>query len=58
MTHKTNIEWLFTFQPGMFGLIPGWATLTGWALVLVLTIMFVFSLPIVRKSGKFEVIYV
>jgi len=48
-------EWLFTTTPRMFGLIPGCACLTGWALVLVLAIMFVFSLPFVRKSGSFEV---
>ena len=54
-TIKKLLEWMFTTIPEMFGLVPGCATLTGWALVLVLTIMFVFSLPFVRKSGNFEV---
>ena len=39
----------------MFGLIPGWANLTGWALVGILIIMVLCSLPCVRKSGSFEV---
>lgn len=49
-------EWLFTADPGAFGLVPGWACLTGWVLVVLLGIMAAFSLPIVRKSGCFEVL--
>ncbi|XP_046447189.1 NADPH oxidase 5-like [Daphnia pulex] len=55
-THSA-IEWLFTTEPGLFGLIPGWANLTGWALVGILIIMGLCSLPCVRKSGSFEVFY-
>ena len=41
----------------MFGLIGGWANLTGWALVIVFTVMVICSLPFVRKRGLFEVFY-
>ena len=50
-----TIEWLFTITPGLFGLIPGYANLTGWALVAILIVMVLCSLPCVRKSGSFEV---
>ena len=49
------IEWLFTPIPGIFGLIPGWACLTGWAILIILAIMAICSLPFVRRSGSFEV---
>ena len=49
------IEWLFTAKPGQFGLIPGWANPTGWGLLILVSIMAIFSLPFVRKSGNFEV---
>lgn len=55
-THDA-IEWLFTTEPCLFGLIPGWANLTGWALVGILIIMVLCSLPCVRKSGSFEAFY-
>lgn len=48
-------EWLFTTNPGLFGLYPGIANITGWLLCLVLAIMGVCSLPSVRKGGYFEV---
>ena len=50
-----SIEWLFTMKPGLFGLYPGLANITGWLLVIILAIMGVCSLPSVRKSGYFEV---
>ena len=52
-----KIEWLFTPIPKMFGLIPGYANLTGWALVIIFTLMVTCSLPFVRKRGLFEVFY-
>ena len=47
-------QMLFT---GMFGLILGIANPTGVALIIIVTIMVICSLPIVRKSGHFEVFY-
>ena len=52
-----KLEWLFTTKPGQFGLIPGWACLTGWALVIILIVLAICSLPFVRKNGSFEVNY-
>jgi len=49
------LEWLFTTKPGQFGLIPGWANLTGWVLVIIIIILAICSLPFVRKNGSFEV---
>ena len=40
--------------PGMFGLIPGIANLTGWGLLAILLMMIPCSLPFVRKTGYFE----
>ena len=48
-------EWIFTSNPGVFGLVKGYANITGIILIIVLTIMFFCSLPIVRKSGHFLV---
>ncbi len=48
--------WLFTTTPGVFGLIPGCANLTGWALWAIAFIMGICSLPFIRKSGRFEVL--
>ena len=50
-----RIEWLFTPAPRTFGLIPGWACLTGWAILFILIIMAICSLPFVRRRGSFEV---
>ena len=49
------VEWLFTTIPEYFGLIPGWANLTGWLLVVILIVLSICSLPFVRKRGLFEV---
>lgn len=43
--------------PGLYGLIPGVANLTGWGLLIILAIMIPCSLPFVRKTGFFEVLY-
>ncbi|CAH1983350.1 unnamed protein product [Acanthoscelides obtectus] len=53
----TASEWLFTSKPGLFGLIGGLANPTGFALLLILCIMFVCSQPFVRRGGCFEVFY-
>ncbi len=54
--HKyTAWDWLFTSKPGLFGLMGGWANPTGVALILVLTVMVICSLPCIRRSGHFEV---
>lgn len=53
----TLAEFYFTSRPGYYGLINGWANPTGFLLILVLMIMFVCSLPFVRRGGSFEVFY-
>ena len=50
-------EWLLTRKPNMFGLVHGIAYPTGVALMCILTIMFVCSLPFVRRHGHFEIFY-
>jgi NADPH oxidase 5 len=50
-------EFFFTSRPGLFGLIPGWANPTGFLLIIILLIMFICSLPFVRRGGSFEVFY-
>ena len=44
-------------RPGIFGLIPGIANITGIALIGILTVMVVCSMPFVRRGGYFEVFY-
>ena len=48
-------EWLLTPYPGVFGLIKGYANITGVLLLFVLTIIVICSLPHVRRSGHFQV---
>ena len=48
-------DWLLTPHHGVFGLAKGYANITGVCLIIILTIMVVCSLPIVRKSGHFQV---
>ncbi|XP_062601698.1 NADPH oxidase 5-like [Saccostrea cucullata] len=55
-SNNTIVTILFTTKIPM-GLIPGSTYITGWALLAVLTVMIIFSLPFVRKSGHFEVFY-
>jgi NADPH oxidase 5 len=50
-------EFFFTSRPGLFGLVPGWANPTGFLLIAILLIMFICSLPYVRRGGSFEVFY-
>lgn len=42
-------------EPKMFGIVPGCANPTGFALFAILLIMFVCSQPFVRRGGSFEV---
>nr|WOX60328.1 NADPH oxidase [Eriocheir sinensis] len=53
----TYAELIFTLCPELFGLYEGIANPTGVALMIILTVMVVCSLPFVRKSGYFEVFY-
>ena len=48
-------DWIFTPRPGVFGLAKGFASITGVVLIIILTVMVICSLPIVRKSGHFQV---
>ena len=50
-------EWLLTLKPGVFGLIPGLANVTGVILIIILTVMVLCSMPFVRRGGQFEVFY-
>jgi len=49
------VDLLFTTKHGTFGLVPGWANVTGWALLAILTVMALCALPVVRRKGYFEV---
>ena len=48
-------DWIFTWGPGIFGLVPGTANLIGVILIIMLTVMVVCSLPCIRRNGNFEV---
>nr|XP_018898413.1 PREDICTED: NADPH oxidase 5 [Bemisia tabaci]XP_018898414.1 PREDICTED: NADPH oxidase 5 [Bemisia tabaci] len=50
-------QWLFTSEPGLFGLIDGWANPTGVLLATILSIMFICSQTFVRRGGSFEIFY-
>ena len=47
-------QWMLSFHPGLFGLMGGIANPAGIGLFLVMIIIFVFSLPFVRRTGHFE----
>ena len=53
----TYAEWILTMKPHMFGLMHGMAGPTGMALICILTIMFICSMPFVRRRGHFEIFY-
>ena len=53
----TVAQWLFSRQPNIFGLIPGTANPTGVALMIILSVMFVCSLPFIRRRGHFEIFW-
>ncbi|CAN8027833.1 unnamed protein product, partial [Ixodes persulcatus] len=49
---------LYTFTTHHdIGWVGGAASITGWVLLAVLLVMFLCSLPCVRRSGRFEVFY-
>lgn len=48
-------EVLFTGKVKVFGLVEGAAFLTGWILDVILAVMFVCSMPFVRRRGHFQV---
>jgi len=50
-------DWMFTTQPGVLGLVGGYANPTGVALIIILTVMVVCSMSFVRRSGYFLVFY-
>ena len=53
----TYAEWILTMQPHVFGMMGGEANPSGVALMVILTIMFICSLPVVRRRGHFETFY-
>jgi len=53
----TYADWILTSRPHVLGLMPGMANPTGVALITILFIMFVCSLPFIRRRGHFEIFY-
>ena len=53
----TYMDWIFTSNPHLLGLIQGLANPTGVALMAIMTIIFVCSLPFIRRRGFFEIFY-
>ena len=53
----TMAQWIFSTKPNIFGLIPGTANPTGVALMIILAVMFVCSLPFIRRRGHFEIFW-
>ncbi|XP_046833687.1 NADPH oxidase 5 [Vespa crabro] len=53
----TMAEWIFSSKPKLFGLVEGCANPTGIALIVILVVMTVCSLPFVRRGGCFEIFY-
>jgi len=53
----TYADWIFTGKVNIFGLIPGYANPTGVYLMIIMIILFVCSLPFIRRRGHFEIFY-
>ena len=53
----TYHQWLFTSKPHLLGLFQGLANPTGIALMAIMAIIFVCSLPFIRRRGFFEIFY-
>ena len=53
----TCTDWLLTKQPRVFGKLGGEANPAGVMLLLILAIIFIFSLPCIRRSGNFRTFY-
>lgn len=49
------VYWIFTTAPGVFGMPSGYANITGVVLIFIMTVIFVGSLAVVRRSGYFQV---
>ncbi|XP_064645176.1 NADPH oxidase 5-like [Lineus longissimus] len=52
----TLVECLFTTRPGI-GWVAGMASISGWVLLVIFIILVICSLPVIRRSGHFEVFY-
>ena len=58
-----NVETNYTMWNYLFGVgtdigwVGGMAGLTGWFLVIIITIMVVCALPVIRRNGHFQVFY-
>ena len=50
----TTVDILFTTKAGV-GYVAGSAYITGWMILVILLIIFICSLPFVRRGGYFEV---
>lgn len=48
-------EFLFTLKSKIGFVGPGFAYLSGIVLIIVLTVMFICSMPFVRRKGHFQV---
>ena len=48
---------MFTVSPGLYGLIPGWANLTGVLLLIILFVILATSQECVRRGGFFNTFY-
>ena len=53
----TYSEWMLTANPHLFGLFPGWANVTGVALMAIVALMVITSLECVRRNGYFNLFY-
>lgn len=54
ITTISYIDFLFSINLGI-GWFFGTACITGWILVIILTVMLIFTLNFVRRTGNFEV---
>jgi hypothetical protein len=53
----TYFQLLFTTKSGL-GWVNGSAMPTGWALIIVLLIIVIFSMPCIRRNGYFQLFYI
>ena len=53
----TFSEWIFTSQPHLLGLSQGLANPIGIMLMVIIAVIFVCSLPFIRRRGHFEIFY-
>ena len=56
-TKWSYAHWIFTTMHGVFGMPGGYANITGIVLIIIMTIIFIGSLSVVRRSGYFQVFY-